>query len=335
MWRLLICCLTVLLLSTVAEAGYTSLKCTSASSYEDCINSVNNAWTDISKCIPILPSSEVGNGFLGNSTATCASWKSVQSKNYTINLSLNNALVPPSLQAQTSDLRYNIKWAYYAYEAKPTDTLLEDMKIVDNAKLNTRVVMGYDADRNFIVTSFRGSNNTMNWVSDAEFPKKEYLREGCVNCSVHEGFFNAYNSLAESVKNYLPVLYWRYPDAKVVFTGHSLGAVQAVLGAIDTQLAGYTVHLHTYGSPRLGDQNFAAYFNSVVTATNMRAVFVNDPVPNIPPMSFNFMQGGTEVHFCSCSTFLVYPPFADARQVANPMNFNDHRMYPCISEFRY
>ena len=56
----------------------------------------------------------------------------------------------------------------------------------------------------------------------------------------------------------------------------------AVLGAASQKLLGFDVHLYTYGSPRVGNKNFADFFNNLITATNLRAVFRNDPVPTVP-----------------------------------------------------
>mmetsp|Transcript_3715 Transcript_3715/g.7957 ORF Transcript_3715/g.7957 Transcript_3715/m.7957 type:complete len:348 (-) Transcript_3715:1350-2393(-) len=326
--------LLLLIGAVAAQVGYTSQKCQAVTTCNACMNSVNSGLTDTSKCIPInaSPADQLIAHFLGVSTTiTCASWNTVQSKKYSINFPCNNNVIPSTEQTQISELRYTVKWAFYAYDAKPGDTQLAALKIFDNSQFDTRVVMGYDASRNWIIASFRGSSNVMNWISDANFPKSAYTRSGCNNCSVHTGFLNSYNSLFPDVKSYLPTLKAAYPSARIVVTGHSLGGAQAVLSAIDTQLEGNDVHLYTYGCPRVGETNFANYFNRVVSTTNIRAVYINDPVPNAPPMSFNFVHGGTEIHFYSCTTYLADPEYADDGQIANLLASGDHEQYPCIA----
>ena len=54
------------------------------------------------------------------------------------------------------------------------------MRLVEDKKLRTRVVMGYDAESNSIISSFRGSDNIANYIEDADFFKTDYnLCEGC------------------------------------------------------------------------------------------------------------------------------------------------------------
>jgi putative lipase involved disintegration of autophagic bodies len=93
--------------------------------------------------------------------------------------------------------------------------------------------MGYDPITNSIITSFRGSSNTKNWVEDFVFFKTPYYVDGCNDCEVHRGFLACYNSLRVEINNYLPVMVEKYPNAKIIVTGHSLGGAIAVLAAVE------------------------------------------------------------------------------------------------------
>jgi hypothetical protein len=95
-------------------------------------------------------------------------------------------------------------------------------------------IVGYDSASNSIITSFRGSDNIKNWLEDANFIKSDYGHSGCSNCKVHSGFINCYNSLKDSLNSYLKnTMYPTYSGAKVVVTGHSLGAAESMFAAID------------------------------------------------------------------------------------------------------
>lgn len=55
----------------------------------------------------------------------------------------------------------------------------------------------------------------------------------------------------------------KHPDAKIVVTGHSLGAAMATLGAAEIKLKyGRVDEFYSFGSPRVGNQNFAQWWNS-------------------------------------------------------------------------
>jgi len=59
------------------------------------------------------------------------------------------------------------------------------MLIVEDGFHDTKVVTGYDAAKNYIVTSFRGSANVMNFLEDVNFFKTRYSAPGCNDCNVH------------------------------------------------------------------------------------------------------------------------------------------------------
>jgi len=128
---------------------------------------------------------------------------------------------------------YMQKWAFYAYDAKPGDTQLADLSIIEDSFRDTRVITGYDRSTNSIITSFRGSSNVMNFLEDVNFFKTSFVRSGCNNCNVHEGFYAAYNSLKNNMLSAVKGLKASYPSATVVVTGHSLGSAESLFAAVD------------------------------------------------------------------------------------------------------
>jgi hypothetical protein len=312
------------------EYEYISQECISITDCSVCIDSINNNWYDTSKCVPIVPSiyaDEEDSSY--TKTITCASSKTVDSKKYSLDFHCSNDSLSQETKVQIADLRYMVKWALYSYSAKSSDNLLSDMVIIENINLESRAVLGYDKSRNYIIVSFRGSSTLQNWISDFNFPLVDYTRTGCSSCSVHTGFLNSYSSISSSVLSTLSLLHNKYPQSTVAVTGHSLGGAQAVLGAIDVQQAGYTSHLYTYGCPRVGNQNFVNFFNSLINAANIRAVYLDDPVPNLPPIAFKYYHGGTEIHFYSCNDYLAYPKFSDEAEMIDLLAVGDHSKYNC------
>jgi len=107
----------------------------------------------------------------------------------------------------------------------------------------------------------------------------------------------------------------------------------AVLGALDQASQGLNVNLYTYGQPRVGTTTFTAFQNSVITSTNLRAVYRNDPVPTVPFVDvLDFAHAGTEVHFYECNplAYVQFPFNTDDSPVTDLFAVSDHEGYFCL-----
>ena len=91
---------------------------------------------------------------------------------------------------------------------------------------------------------------------------------------VHNGFKKALDEVWKDLVAYIHSIHT--PDRTLWVTGHSLGAALATLAA---DRYGNVQGLYTYGSPRVGDKDFAADF--FVNA--YRFVNNNDIVTRVPP----------------------------------------------------
>jgi len=72
-----------------------------------------------------------------------------------------------------------------------------------------------------------------NYIEDADFRKTAYNQPGCGDCEVHQGFLVTYQSIKDEVLTYVHSLHAKYTTARIVVTGHSLGAAESMLGAVD------------------------------------------------------------------------------------------------------
>ncbi len=93
---------------------------------------------------------------------------------------------------------------------------------------------------------------------------------GCRGCRVHAGFLAAYSALAPlvlgGVQSALPLsASGTLPTRPLLVTGHSLGGAMATIAAFELSLLGYNVRLLTFGSPRVGNAEFAAAITSALT----------------------------------------------------------------------
>lgn len=103
---------------------------------------------------------------------------------------------------------------------------------------------------------------------------------------VHSGFKIALNQVWNDLEKYLRTIRSKSSSKQNVwFTGHSLGAALAILAA---DRYGDVQGVYTYGSPRVGDNQFALdYF-----ANTYRIVNNNDLVTMIPPPILGYRHVG-------------------------------------------
>lgn len=146
-----------------------------------------------------------------------------------------------------------------------------------------------DAPRR-IVVAFRGTepDDPSDIVSDAALLTKPwYGADHRQLGEVHVGFADALlddpgnGNVLSQLKAQLDELGEQYPEARIYFTGHSLGAALATLTASCLIGAGdENKHVYTFGSPRVGDSRFAGQLPA-----DKHDRFVNccDLVTRVPP----------------------------------------------------
>jgi len=149
-----------------------------------------------------------------------------------------------------------------------------------------------------ILVVFRGTVPTSldNWITDLNFPHTTPYPD-VPGAMVHEGFLEAFMTVNASMIEAVYQLTSEYPSYDVHLSGHSLGAALSVLGALNiVKMMGIPVSVYNYGDPRVGNSDFASYFDSMVPQL-WRVVNQNDIVPHLPPESFGFWHAATEVWY--------------------------------------
>ncbi|NJN92739.1 MAG: lipase family protein [Anaerolineales bacterium] len=153
----------------------------------------------------------------------------------------------------------------------------------ENAGTHTQGIFGVAFGNTFIL-AFRGSEETgiADWINDLKFLPADfaYGEKGNSAIKVHYGFIEAYNSVREAMFKAA-----KESDYKqIICTGHSLGAALATLCAVDIKynLPDKQVSAFTFGSPKVGNAEFVAFYNKLVPQT-YRIVNSVDIVPSLPP----------------------------------------------------
>jgi len=140
------------------------------------------------------------------------------------------------------------------------------------------------------VLAFRGTTDVTDWMTNLDvFKTRGKFGE------VHSGFQEAINLVWDDIE---PVLA-QYGDKNLFITGHSLGGALATLAL--TEL-GYG-DLYTFGSPRVGDEEFSNIFNHLYDT--YRFVNNNDVVTRIPLAGYDHI--GSLRHFTTGGKMLIEP----------------------------
>ncbi|KAI8630180.1 extracellular lipase [Xylariaceae sp. FL1651] len=174
------------------------------------------------------------------------------------------------------------------------DVTAAGAKIAATFSGSTTDIQGFlstDATNKVIVLSVRGSHSIRNWITDFEF-----LQQSCSlvsGCLVHSGFAKAWDEISGPALSALKAAAAANPSYKIVFTGHSLGAAVSSLGAAYARAQGYAVDIINYGSPRVGNAAFAAFVTNQ-PGVEYRVTHLDDPVPRLPPIVFDYAHTSPE-----------------------------------------
>lgn len=174
---------------------------------------------------------------------------------------------------------------------------VQQITVFTNSTGENQAYTAYDADNDLVILAVRGSANIDNWFENLDAFMTVY--DKCDGCEVHAGFLGAYLDLRDSIVPSLIDLYYNHPGAKIAVLGHSLGAAIATFAFVDIyQQIQRVDYFFTFGSPRVGNPNFATFVNSLNTeAFKARITHNEDPVPHLPLDSMGFLHIDREVFY--------------------------------------
>ncbi|RDW57420.1 uncharacterized protein DSM5745_11504 [Aspergillus mulundensis] len=166
-----------------------------------------------------------------------------------------------------------------------------------------------------IVVAFRGTYSIPNAIVDLSLYPQEYVpftvgndtdddTPDCIDCWVHLGFMNAWQSTRTIIMDTISALIDEYPDYTLTLVGHSLGGAVAALAGTEMQLRGWNPVVTTFGEPRVGNQAFVDFLDTVFQLDSgnekwwkfRKVTHVNDPVPLIPLTEWGYEMHGGEIY---------------------------------------
>jgi len=192
---------------------------------------------------------------------------------------------------------------------------------------DTHGYIGYHTGQKAIYVSFRGSESVRNWLDNLDVTLTTYSK--CSKCEVHQGFYEAEQASIKDIVNQVKSLKSKYPSYTVIVTGHSLGGALATLTAIDLLSNGLSpVRMFNYGSPRVGNEEFAAYASSVLSdhsrVTHHKDMVVHCPVSvRFTHINAEYYQPDDSITLWTCSGY----EDPNCSYQWSKTNIDDHLLY--------
>lgn len=198
--------------------------------------------------------------------------------------------VASSFDSSTNKMAYTLSAAAYCptknYTTQSLPSPAESFKmlsIIDDSRSDTQGFVGVNIGTKQIFVVFRGSESIQDWFNDLDRVMTLYYNDKttCTNCSVHAGLYKAYSLARSVIWTAMEAARSTYPSYEIVVTGHSLGAAVATFLSLEMYEYGISNRMFNYGSPRIGDTNFAIYASTKMTDHN-RITHHKDMVPHTP-----------------------------------------------------
>ncbi len=207
----------------------------------------------------------------------------------------------------------NFTFQCHMYERDELDTQVLVVSRVSKTSPAPAVVGTGTADPNqdYIAVVYAGTDDFRNALTDTNLLTKHFGTESyqdddqidpsrnytfppfSENIRVHAGFNNAVfkHGLFDRIYDQISAFKTKNPNARIVTTGHSLGASDAVLTAvalkIQPQFQGEVIHSINFGCPKTGNHHWKDFVNGLDGLGVWRVVNGLDLVPRLPGARFH------------------------------------------------
>jgi triacylglycerol lipase len=181
-----------------------------------------------------------------------------------------------------------------------------DLRLLKKARFtkDTIIPIGFIAQKDSSVyVVFRGTVTIAEWVRNLNVRLSNYPRAGYGK--VHEGFLETYSVIHDRL---LEVLADKSSRRKLFIAGHSVGAALATLALpeIEATTGFRAPTMYTFGSPRVGDNQFCTSFDRMFATRSFRIVNTSDMIVSLPlPVPIIGIIGGYFSHVDTPVDFTV------------------------------
>lgn len=137
-------------------------------------------------------------------------------------------------------------------------------------------------DEKHMYVVFRGTGSVGESLMDVFSHRKELKGSRGL---VHGGILNQFNHIQPFLQSLLEENHDKFQ--KITFTGHGIGAGLATIAApyFSEMCSEKEFRVHTYGGPRVGNEDFKKWFNEKIPRNKFRFILEGDPLPNMPASS--------------------------------------------------
>jgi predicted lipase len=152
------------------------------------------------------------------------------------------------------------------------------------------------------ILAFRGSQTLGDWLYNANVELVAWDGPG----RVHHGFLAALDACWSGIAEAAQQLAGQKP---LLLTGHSLGGAMAMLAADRLhRLGAPAAAVVTFGSPKVGDEVFAAAYGENYAGRSVSLLNQGDPVPWLPVLNSEFALAGESFQFSHSGDLNPRPP---------------------------
>jgi hypothetical protein len=192
------------------------------------------------------------------------------------------------------NLKYFLELAEISYKSKEDiEKQLDGARYFDSLKWSdecAQFYLYYKGSTLYIV--FRGSSSASDFVTDVKFFLNELPNEFLAqknNVKVHSGFLEQFLSVRSTIINQIALCPVSF---EVCVIGHSLGGSLATICAfyLKTVYPKRNVKCVTFGSPRVGNDDFVKKFNEILNKS-IRCVNADDIVTRRPYWGYMHVNG--------------------------------------------
>lgn len=224
----------------------------------------------------------------------------------------------------------------------PSDVICHHYE--DDSPSRTEVMVVSSKTHKYVAVVYAGSDNINDWIRDLDIaltpfgPKNNPIEP---DIKVHKGFNNAvfeygvYDRILKAVSDVLK----KHPTYRIITTGHSLGAADAVLtgAAFAKHIPDRDIVSYNFGCPRTGESAWKEYVDAIPNFGVWRYVYESDIVPRLPGVRFQhtghtvqfykreaqafYLHDGNDIlHFASV------PPLWSTISFVDPFSCSNHAM---------